>query len=210
VPRPVRDKTQQQRIAATTAKRNVNEEVGMIGMKRIWAFLVMCLFAGGAMGARAAGYTLSCEPARGDAINIALTGFNFKVMGSAESATGMATGRTAGKFELSVRFAMSKEYELMVQMAEDNEVLRSCKLTDGDVSGGTTAADNWNQTAVKGKNNSKVKGNAAAPASNGAFEWILTNATITSISAIGGETSSGAPESSVQAIIEAQKYSFTM
>jgi hypothetical protein len=182
----------------------------MNGMKRIWAFLLMCLFLGSALGARAAGYTLSCEPARGEAFNIALTGFNFKVMGSSESATGMAAGRTAGKFELSVRFAMSKEYELLVQMAEDNEVLRNCKLTDGDMSGGMTATDNWNQMSMKGKNNSKVKGNAAAPASSGAFEWILTNATITSISAIGGETSSGAPESSVQATIEAQKYSFTM
>src|ERR1700683_4949595 len=127
----------------------------MNGMKRIWAFLVMCLFLGSAAGANAAGYTLSCEPARGDAINIGLTGCNFKVMGSSEAATGMAAGRTAGKFELSVRFAMSKEYELMVQMAEDNEVLRSCKLTDGDVSGGSAAADNWNQMATKGKNNSK-------------------------------------------------------
>ncbi len=181
----------------------------MNGMKRIWAFLVMCLFLGSAVGARAAGYTLSCEPSRGDAITIALTGFNFKVMGSTEPATGMA-GRTGGKFELSIRFAMSKEYELMVQMAEDNEVLRSCKLTDGDVSGGTTATDNWNQMATKGKNNSKMKNSAPAAASSGAFEWILTNATVTSISAIGGETSSGAPESSVQVTIEAQKYSFTM
>lgn len=182
----------------------------MNGMKRIWAFLVMCLFWGSAAGANAATFNLSCEPARGEAINLVLTGFNFKVMGGGESATGMAAGRATGKFELSIRFAMSKEYELLVQMAEDNEVLRSCKLTDGDVSGGTKATDNWNQLAAKGKNNSKMKNNAPAAASSGAFEWILTNATVTSISAIGGETSSGSPESSVQATIEAQKYSFTM
>jgi hypothetical protein len=46
--------------------------------------------------------------------------------------------------------------------------------------------------------------------SSGAFEWILSNATITSISAIGSENNTGVPESSVQAVIEAQKYSFTM
>src|ERR1700683_62435 len=69
----------------------------MNGMKRIWAFLVMCLFLGSAAGANAAGYTLSCEPARGDAINIVLTGFNFKVMGSSEAATGMGAGRAAGE-----------------------------------------------------------------------------------------------------------------
>jgi hypothetical protein len=183
----------------------------MNGTKRIWAFLVMCLFLGSAVGARgAAGYTLSCEPARGDAITIVLTGFNFKVMGGgSEAATGMSAGRATSKFELSVRFPLNKNYEVLAGMAEDNEVLRSCKLTDSDVSGGTTASDDWNQASTKSKNN-KVKNAAPAAASSGAYEWILTNATITSISAIGGETSSGAPESSVQAIIEAQKYSFTM
>ncbi len=174
-----------------------------------WVLLVMCFILGSAVGARAATYTLTCEPARGDAINIVLTGFNFKVLGGSEtSATGAAAGARRASFELTIRFALNKDYETLVSMAEDNEVLRSCKLTDGGVSGGSTAADNWTQmSAAKGK---KAKNAAPAPTSNGAFEWILTNATLTSVSAIGNENASGAAESSVMATIEAQKYTFTM
>jgi hypothetical protein len=182
----------------------------MNGSKLIWAFLVMCLFLGSAIGARAAGYTLTCEPSRGDAINIVLTGFNFKVIGGAESPAGGAATARRSNFELSIRFALSKDYEVLAQMAEDNEVLRSCKLTDGDVTGGIAATDNWNQMAATKGKNAKVKNAAPASTSGGAFEWILTNATITSVSAIAGSNSSGAPESSVQATLEAQKYSFTM
>jgi hypothetical protein len=179
--------------------------------KRVWALLVMCLFLASAVGARAATYTLTCEPARGDAMVIVLTGFNFKVTGGAESsASGAAVGARRSNFELTIRLALNKDYEALVSMAEDNEVLRSCKLTDSDVSGGVAATDNWTQmSAAKGKN-AKVKNAAPASTSNGAFEWILTNATVTSISAIGSENSSGTPESSVSATIEAQKYTFTM
>jgi len=168
-----------------------------------WTLLVLCLLLGSVASARAAGnYTLTCEPARGDAFTIVLTGFNFKVTGATESASGAAAGKRSG-FEMSVRFALNKDYEALVSMAEDNEVMRSCKLTDSDVSGGMPTSEN-----VTGKvKNGKVKG--AGPASNGPFQWILTNATITSISAIGSENASGAPESSVQATIEAQKYTFT-
>jgi hypothetical protein len=182
---------------------SINEEVGMNGTKHIWAFLVMFLFLGSAEGARAANYTLTCEPAKGDSFTIVLTGFNFKVTGGAESASGMAAGRTAGKFELSIRFALSKDYEALLSMAEDNEVMRSCKLTDSDVSAGPPTSEN----VAKGKN-AKMKSQTST--SSGAPEWILSNATITSISAIGSENNAGVPESSVQAIIEAQKYTFTM
>lgn len=183
----------------------------MKGLKRIWALLMMCLFLGSAIGARAATYTLTCEPAKGDAMVIVLTGFNFKVTGGAENAaSGLASGARRSNFELTIRLALNKDYEALVSMAEDNEVLRSCKLTDGDVSGGTTASDNWTQmSATKGKN-AKVKNAAPASTSGGAFEWILSNATITSVSAIGNENASGTAESTVTATIEAQKYTFTM
>jgi hypothetical protein len=192
-------------------KRSINwMEVGMRRWHGEWILLVMCFFLASAVSARAATYTLTCEPTRGDAINIVLTGFNFKVMGGSEaSPTGAAATSRRSNFELSIRLDMNKDYELLVSMAEDNEEFRSCKLTDGGVSGGATATDNWNQMSAKNKN-SKVKNNAAAPASSGAFEWILTNATITSVSAIGSENASGAAENSVQATIEAQKFSFTM
>jgi hypothetical protein len=171
----------------------------------------MCLGLGAAMSAQAATYTLTCEPTRGDAINIVLTGFNFKVLGSNnDAATGSAATARRSNFELSIRLDLNKDYELLVSMAENNEEFRSCKLTDAGVSGGITATDDWNQMSAKSKNNAKAKNNAAAPASSGAFEWILTNATITSVSAIGNENASGAPESLVQATIEAQKFSFTM
>lgn len=187
------------------------QEVAMNGSKRIWALLVMCLFFGSAIGARAATYTLTCEPSRGDALVIVLTGFNFKVTGGAENpASGLGAGARKSNFELTIRLALNKDYEALVSMAEDNEVLRSCKLTDGEVSGGVAASDNWTQMSVTKGKNAKGKNAAPAPTSNGAFEWILTNATLTSVSAIGSENASGAPESSVTATIEAQKYTFTM
>ena len=177
--------------------------------KGVWALLVM--FLGSAIGARAATYTLTCEPAHGDAMVIALTGFNFKVTGGSEtSATGSGAGARRSNFELTIRFALNKDYEALVSMAEDNEVLRSCKLTDSEVSGGTAASDSWTQMSTAKGKNAKVKNAAPASTSNGAFEWILTNATLTSVSAIGNENPSGAPEGSVTATIEAQKYTFTM
>jgi hypothetical protein len=170
----------------------------------LWTVLLLCFLLGGAASARAAGsYTLTCEPQRGDSFTIILTGFNFKVTGGAESPTGMAAGKRTG-FELSIRFALNKDYEALVSMAEDNEVMRSCKLTDGDVTGGMPAGE----SVTKGKN-AKMK-NGAAPASNGPFQWILSNATFTSVAAMGSENNAGTPESSVQATIEAQKYTFTM
>jgi hypothetical protein len=175
----------------------------MSGTKRIWAFLVMCLFLGGTAGARAANYTLTCEPAKGDSFTIVLTGFNFKVTGTTESTGSAAVSSRRSGFELSIRFALSKDYEALLSMAEDNEVMRSCKLTDSDVSAGPVMSE----SAGKGKN-AKMKNQATS--SSGVPEWILSNATITSISAIGSENNTGAPESSVQAVIEAQKYTFTM
>jgi hypothetical protein len=184
----------------------------MKGMKNARALLVMCLVMGTAMVGRAAGtYTLTCEPERGGTLTLALTGFNFKVTGEAEAATGMAAGARRSNFELSIRFAPSKDYETLLSMVEGNEVLRSCKLIDTE-SGGTTAVDDWNQmSAVKGSKNAKAKNNAqAATSTGGALEWILTNATITTVTAIGNINNTGAAEGSMQATIDAQKFSFTM
>jgi len=180
----------------------------MKASRGIWAILMLSSMLTGAASARAAGtYTLTCEPERGDAFTIVLTGFNFKVTGAAESASSAAAARRSG-FELSVRFSLNKDYEALVSMAESNELMRSCKLTDTDVSGGGVLIDNMTGTSANKSKNAKVKN--AAPASSGAFEWILTNATITSVTAIGSENNAGAPEGSAQATIEAQKYTFTM
>ena len=179
----------------------------MKASRSIWKFLAVSCLLLCAAGARAATYTLTCEPERGDAFTIVLTGFNFKVTGSAESPTGAAATRRSG-FELSVRFSLNKDYEALVSMAESNELMRSCKLTDTDVGGGGMVIDNVTGTSSSKNKNAKVKN--ATTASSGAFEWILTNATITSVTAIGSENNAGAPESSAQATIEAQKYTFTM
>ena len=62
----------------------------------------------------------------------------------------------------------------------------------------------------KGKNN-KGKNNAQpAATSEGASEWILTNATVTSVTAIGRESTTGAPDGEMEATIDAQQITFTM
>ncbi len=174
------------------------------------ALLVICFTLGVAMAARAAGtYTLACDAANGSKITMTLTGFTFKVTSSGEtSASGAAAGRAENAtFELTIRFAPGGEYETLLSMAQDNETLRSCKLTDSD-GGGTTASDSWTQnSAAKGK--SKNKNNAPTAASTGgALEWILTNARVTSVTATGNENATGAPEGSMQATLEAQTFSF--
>jgi hypothetical protein len=179
--------------------------------------LVICFTLGVTIGARAAGtYNLTCDAANGAKIAITLTGFTFRVTNSGSGpGEASATGASANKrettsdaaFELTIRFALGKDYETFLSMAQDNENLRSCKLTDGE-GGGTTASDNWTQmSTTKGK--SKNKNNEPAAASTeGALEWILTNARVTSVTAKGDENASGVPEGSMQATIEAQTFSF--
>jgi len=169
----------------------------------------------GAIGAHAAGaYTLTCDAARSGNITIQLTGFNVAVSGTGESAptgaaAGMSSGRRETKFALTVQTDSGKDYETLLSMLEDNEVLRSCKLIDGEVSGGgATGKDDWNQMSVaKGKNKNKVS--APAATSGGGLEWILTNATVTSVTVNAGPNSTGVPTTTIQATIDAQKFSFT-
>lgn len=178
----------------------------------IWTLLMLCFLLGGVARARAAGtYTLTCESERGGTLNLVLTGFNLKVTAASEpSAAGMSKGmRSNAAFALTIRFAPGKDYEAMLSMVQDNEVLRSCKLLDG-AGNGTTATDSWTQMeAPKGKTKSKNNSPAATPA-GGALEWILTNATVTSVTAIGNETPAGVPENAIMATLEAQNFSFTM
>ena len=189
-------------------KRGINsEEVEMRIMKSLRVLLVMCLVLGAAIGARAAGtYTLTCDAVRSGTVTIALTGFTVAVTGSSVSGVGAAQGRPETKFALTIDFAPGKDYGALLSMLQDNENLRSCKLVDGE-GGGSAATDNWNQSAVtKGKN--KGKNNAPASTTGGALEWILTNATITSVTATGSESATGAPQGSMQATLEAQTFSF--
>jgi len=172
--------------------------------------LVMCLGLSAAMSAWAGTYALTCDAANGAKITMTLTGFTFKVTGSGGTASsGAAAGRADNaSFELTIRFAPSKDYETFLSMAQDNENLRSCKLTDGD-SGGTTASDSWTSNSVtKGKSKNKNNNEPAAASTGGALEWILTNARVTSVTATGNENASGAPEGSMQATLEAQTFSF--
>jgi hypothetical protein len=189
-------------------KRGINsEEVEMRIMKSLRVLLVMCLVLGAAIGARAAGtYTLTCDAVRSGTVTIALTGFTVAVTGSSVSGVGAAQGRPETKFALTIDFAPGKDYGALLSMLQGNENLRSCKLVDGE-GGGSAATDNWNQTAVtKGKN--KGKNNAPASTTGGALEWILTNATITSVTATGSESATGAPQGSMQATLDAQTFSF--
>ena len=178
-------------------------------MKSMRVMLVICLALGAAMSARAAGtYTLTCDASRSGSFTLTLTGFNMVVTGTTESGvgTGAAAGKHDSKFELTINFDSGKDYGAFLSMLQDNENLRSCKLVDG-AGGGTAATDNWNQEAVtKGKN--KNKSGPPAPTTGGALEWILTNATITSVTATGSESATGAPQGSMQATLEAQTFSF--
>ncbi|MGO8935483.1 MAG: hypothetical protein ACLQDA_17385 [Terracidiphilus sp.] len=176
-------------------------------MRGTRALLVICLALSVAISARAAGtYTLTCDASRSGSFTLTLTGFNMVVTGSSEPGTGAAAGKRDSKFELTINFDSGKDYGALLSMLQDNENLRSCKLVDG-AGGGTTASDNWTQEAVtKGKN--KNKNNAPASTTGGALEWILTNATITSVTATGSESATGAPQGSMQATLEAQTFSF--
>ncbi len=179
-------------------------------MKWTGAVLAMCLGQGAAMSAHAANYTLTCDAARSGSITIQLTGFSVAVTGSGESsAVGKGVERSETKFALTVQTDSGKDYETLLSMLEDGEVLRSCKLIDGQVAGGATGKDDWTQMAeTKGKN--KGKNNAPASTTGGGLEWILTNASVTSVTVTGGPNTAGVPTTLIQATIEAQKYTFTM
>jgi len=188
----------------------------MTNTKNLGALAAAGLLLVSAIAARAAGaYTLTCDAARSGNITIQLTGFNVAVTGSGSASpdgavSGLGAGRREStKFALTVQTDSGKDYETLLSMLEDDEVLRSCKLVDGEVSGGgMTAKDNWTQEAVtKGKNKSKT--NAAPAAGGGGLEWILTNATVTSVTVNAGPNATGVPTTTIQATIDAQKFSFT-
>ncbi len=181
-------------------------------MKGTRALVAMCLGLSAAMTAHAAGgFTLTCDAARSGAITIQLTGFSVAVTGSGDVGLGAGVGKAGErgepKFALTVTTDSGKDYNTLLSMVEDNEVLRSCKLIDGE-GGGVAASDSWTQINAKGKNKSKT--NEPASSTGGALEWILTNATVTGVTATGSQNSTGAPATSMQATIEAQKFSFTM
>lgn len=193
-------------------KRSSNgKEVEMKIMNVVRALLVVGLTLGAAMSARAAGpYTLTCDAARSGTVTIALTGYTVSVTGTSESAlgAGKAAERRETKFALTVQTSSGKDYETMLSMLQDDEMLRSCKLIDGQGGTGTTANDNWTQETAKGKN--KGKNNQQPSNSGGALEWILTNASVTSVTASGGPNSTGVPTTSMQTTIEAENFTFTM
>jgi hypothetical protein len=143
---------------------------------------------------------------RGGTLNIPLLGFDFKVTGGATATTGMASGKH-GSFELMIRFEPGPAYGTFLEMTETNEVLKSCRLTDGS-GGGMAAKDNWTQMAAPAKGTNK--GNAAPPAPSGAMVWTLTNATVTSVLAVGNENNAGVAAGSVQATLTAERFEFAM
>ena len=164
-----------------------------------------------APGARAAGnYTLTCSAAKSGNITIALTGFTIKLNAADDAAAGAAAGKRSSAFSVMIRFTASKDYEALWSMVQDNETLRSCKLTDTEGGSAVTASDDWTASSSKEKK-SKVK-NSGQPAStsSGALEWILSNATVSSVTAIGRESTSGVAEGEIEATIDAQQITFTM
>jgi len=183
--------------------------------------LAMGLMMGIAVAAHATPtYSLTCETSRGQSFTLALTSFSFHVGGGTSAATGAASGKRESS-ELLVRFPVSKEYDTLLAAAEDNEVLRSCRLTV--TTGTVTATDNWNGAMTS---TSKSKGNKANKVSNsgassggpsaGEMEWTFNNGTISGLTAMGTDgsgaagTPGGTPETLVQATIVAQNYVFVM
>jgi hypothetical protein len=184
-------------------------------MQLFGKIVAMCALAGAAAAAQAATYSLTCETAKGEKFTVALTSFSFHVGSSTEANTGMAAGSKRATSELIIRFATnSGTYETLLTAAEDDEVLRSCRLSEG-AGGGTTAADNWNSDVkAKGKNKKSVDSGSArggsATSSNGAMEWVLNNATVSGVTAMqtDGTGTAGTPESVIQATIVAQNFTF--
>ena len=82
------------------------------------------------------------------------------------------------------------------------------ELTDSEGASGVTASDDWTASSSK-KSKSKTNAQPAAT-SGGAMEWILTNATVSSVTAIGRESTTGAADGEMEATIDAQQITFTM
>ncbi len=179
-------------------------------VKAMGAVGVLSLLLAGTAGAHAAGaYTLSCTAVKSGTFTMALTGFSVKLNSPEDAASGLAVGKR-GAFTMTIRFAPGKDYETLWSMVEDNEALRSCKLADTEGGSSTTAADDWTATTgAKTKNKSKNNAQPAAT-SGGAMEWILSNATVTSVTAIGRETTAGAADGEMEATLDAQQITFTM
>jgi hypothetical protein len=186
------------------------KEVEMKIMPGSRALLLMSLGVGAAMSAHAQGpFTLTCDATRSGTITIQLTGFTVEATHSGGSAiTGKELEQSESKFAMTVQTDSGKDYDTLVSLMDGAEVLRSCKLIDGE-GGGTAGKDDWTQMAVtKGKNKNKV--NTPPTTASGALEWILTNADVTSVTVTGGANATGTPTTTIQATIEAQKYTFTM
>ena len=179
-------------------------------VKAMGAVGVFSLLLAGTAGAHAAGtYAFSCTGVKSETFTIALTGFTVK-LNSTDAAASSGAAARRGSFSVTIRFAPGKDYQALWSMAQDSEVLRNCKLTDTEGSSGVAASDNWTASNTKAKNN-KGKNNAQpAATSEGASEWILTNATVTSVTAIGRESTTGAPDGEMEATIDAQQITFTM
>jgi hypothetical protein len=177
-------------------------------VKAMGAVGVLSLLLAGTAGAHAAGtYAFTCTGVKSETFTIALTGFTVKLNGVDDAASSGA-GAKRGSFSVTIRFAPGKDYEALWSMAQDNEVLRSCKLTDSEGASGVTASDDWTASTSK---KSKSKTNAQpVPSSGGALEWILTNATVSSVTAIGRESTTGAAGGEMEATIDAQQITFTM
>lgn len=185
-------------------------------MKRILtikAVLALCGLLATAATANAATYTLTCDAMRSGTFTLVLRSFSLNLSGS--GGTGMSARRSSP--ELTIRFAAGKSYQTFFTMQQDNEVLRSCTLSQGGASSGFVAKDNWTTesltkgSANKGKNNQPVQ-----VSGNGGLEWRLVNATVTDLIAVGGEgpTSTGtevsAPDGLIEATITAQQLQFEM
>lgn len=163
-------------------------------------------------GARAAGpFTLTCDAVRSGTVTFQLTGFSISATASGvESPDGKNMGRRETKFALAIQTDSAKDYQTLLGLMDGDEYLRSCKLIDGQGGAGINANDSWTQESVgKGKNKGKNNNNGQGQAGSGALEWILTDASVTGVTVNAGPSSAGAPATSIQATIEAQKYTFT-
>lgn len=120
-------------------------------MKALVAAGVPSLLLAAAAGAHAAGpYTLTCTGMSSETITMALTGFTVKLNGPQEAASSGA-GAKRSAVSITIRFAPSKDYETLWSMAQDNEVLRSCKLTDTESGAATSSTDDWTMATSKAK-----------------------------------------------------------
>jgi hypothetical protein len=176
------------------------------------ALLLMSLGLAAAISAHAAGpFTLTCDAARSGTITIQLTGFTVEATRTGGNPSiGKEVERSESKFAVTVQTDSGKDYDTLLSLMDGDEVLRSCKLIDGEVGSAIAAKDDWTQMSMtKGKNKGKTN-NPPPSAASGALEWILTNADVTSVTVTGGANTTGAPTTTIQATIEAQKYAFTM